>query len=149
MEHKTENSVLAKPRQILTQALHAVRGDNTQQLIESFTSEMTLVAEGLCDDQSRLRKAGEDVQRETESNRQSLKDELDMLDRTLTENQKETERRLQDLGHRLDAIEKSKQKKEHHIGKLKIPEGFMPQLILLTSIIAGAWVLVTLLNLFH
>ena len=149
MEHKTENSVLAKPRQILTQALHAVRGDNTQQLIESFTSEMTLVAEGLCDDQSRLRKAVEDVQRETESNRQSLKDELDMLDRTLTENQKETERRLQDLGHRLDAIEKSKQKKEHHIGKLKIPEGFMPQLILLTSIVAGAWVLVTLLNLFH
>ena len=30
-----------------------------------------------------------------------------------------------------------------------MPDGFMPQLIVLASIIAGAWVLVTILNLFQ
>lgn len=149
MEKKTDSSVLAKPKQVLTQALHAVRGENTQQLIESFTSEMTLVAEGLCDDQSRLRKRVDEVQRESESDRQNLQDAVDMLDRTLNENQKELDRRLSDLGHRLDEIEKKTQKKESYLGKWKIPSGFMPQLILLASIVAGAWVLVTLLNLFH
>lgn len=148
MEQKNDHSVLAKPKQLLTQALHAVRGDDTQQLVEAFTSEMTLVAEGLCDDQSQLRKNVEDVRRESESNRQNLQDALDMLERTLDENQKEMDRRLTDLGRRMDALEKNGKKKELHIGKWKMPDGFMPQLIVLASIIAGAWVLVTILNLF-
>ena len=145
MEQKNDHSVLAKPKQLLTQALHAARGDDTQQ----FTSEMTLVAEGLCDDQSQLRKNVEDVRRESESNRQNLQDALDMLERTLDENQKEMDRRLTDLGRRMDALEKNGKKKELHIGKWKMPDGFMPQLIVLASIIAGAWVLVTILNLFQ
>ena len=117
--------------------------------MEAFTSEMTLVAEGLCDDQSQLRKNVEDVRRESESNRQNLQDALDMLERTLDENQKEMDRRLTDLGRRMDALEKNGKKKELHIGKWKMPDGFMPQLIVLASIIAGAWVLVTILNLFQ
>ena len=111
MEQKNDHSVLAKPKQLLTQALHAVRGDDTQQLVEAFTSEMTLVAEGLCDDQSQLRKNVEDVRRESESNRQNLQDALDMLERTLDENQKEMDRRLTDLGRRMDALEKNGKKK--------------------------------------
>ena len=125
------------------------RGDDTQQLVEAFTSEMTVVAESLCDDQSQLRKNVEDVRRESESNRQNLQDALDMLERTLDENQKEMDRRLTDLGRRMDALEKNGKKKELHIGKWKMPDGFMPQLIVLASIIAGAWVLVTILNLFQ
>ena len=37
-------------------ALKMVKGENTTQLIEQFTAEMTLVAEGLCEDQNKLRK---------------------------------------------------------------------------------------------
>ena len=73
----------------------------------------------------------------------------DSLERTLDENQKEMDRRLTDLGRRMDALEKNGKKKELHIGKWKMPDGFMPQLIVLASIIAGAWVLVTILNLFQ
>ncbi|MBQ6528395.1 MAG: hypothetical protein IJI38_07715 [Clostridia bacterium] len=150
MSENNERSVLSKPKQMLTNALHAVRGDNTQQLIESFTSEMTLVAEGLCDDQSRLRKSVEEVRRESEHDRQGLQDALDMLDRTISENQKEMDRRMMDLGQRLDALEKGLQKKkEHHLGRVRLPGGFMSQLILLVSIVAGSWVLVTILNLFR
>ena len=52
-------------------------------------------------------------------------------------------------GEWADALEKNGKKKELHIGKWKMPDGFMPQLIVLASIIAGAWVLVTILNLFQ
>ena len=37
-------------------ALKLVKGENTAKLIEDFTAEMTLVAEGLCEDQSKLRR---------------------------------------------------------------------------------------------
>ena len=145
----TEEKSVSRPRQLWDTALKTVKGENTTELVEQFTSEMTLVAEGLCDDQSQLRKNVEDVRRESESNRQNLQDALDMLERTLDENQKEMDRRLTDLGRRMDALEKNGKKKELHIGKWKMPDGFMPQLIVLASIIAGAWVLVTILNLFQ
>ena len=44
-----------KPLRFWDGALKAVKGDNTHQLVEQFTAEMTLVAEGLCEDQSKLR----------------------------------------------------------------------------------------------
>lgn len=44
----------SKPRQLWSQALRAVKGDQTQTLVEQFTSEMTLVAEGLVEDQAGL-----------------------------------------------------------------------------------------------
>ena len=74
---------------------------------------------------------------------------LDLERQELDRRQKEMDRRLTDLGRRMDALEKNGKKKELHIGKWKMPDGFMPQLIVLASIIAGAWVLVTILNLFQ
>ena len=50
-----DTSVMAKPKKIWNDALKMVKGEDSTQLIESFTAEMTLVAEGLCEDQNRLR----------------------------------------------------------------------------------------------
>ena len=50
-----ENAIVSKPKKIWNDALKAVKGENTNQLIEQFTAEMTLVAEGLCEDQNKLR----------------------------------------------------------------------------------------------
>ena len=62
MEQEEKN--VAKPRKIWDNALRAVKGENTMQVVENFTAEMTLVAEGLCEDHGRLRKAVEDMESE-------------------------------------------------------------------------------------
>ena len=52
----SEDKNVSKPRQLWDSAVKAVKGGSTEQLVETFTSEMTLVAEGLCEDQNNLRK---------------------------------------------------------------------------------------------
>ena len=147
MSEALDHSLLSRPKQFFAGALRTVRGENTHELVEAFTSEMTLVAEGLCEDQSKLRRCIEDVRRDSEQDRQSLQSSLDLLDRTVFENHQEMEHRLQELGRRVEALERDR-KKARFLGKWKLPEGFMPQLILLASILAGAWVLVTFMRLF-
>ena len=51
-EEKTK-TLTEKPKKLWDGALRMVKGENTASLIEQFTSEMTLVAEGLCEDQSK------------------------------------------------------------------------------------------------
>ena len=52
-----------KPRTLWESALKVVKGDSTEQLVEQFTAEMTLVAEGLYDDQARLKREVELLRR--------------------------------------------------------------------------------------
>jgi len=63
----TEN-LLKKPKELINQAVSAIKGPDVETLVEEFTSEMTLVAEGLCEEQQRQRREREEVknQRETE-----------------------------------------------------------------------------------
>ena len=51
----SEEKTVSKPRQLWDSAVKAVKGGGTEQLIETFTAERTLVAEGLCEDQTNLR----------------------------------------------------------------------------------------------
>ena len=45
-----EKTLTEKPKKTLWDgALKMVKGENTNQLIEQFTAEMNLVAEGLCE----------------------------------------------------------------------------------------------------
>ena len=53
-----------KPRTLWESALKVVKGDSAEQLVEQFTAEMTLVAEGLYDDQARLRHEVEQLRME-------------------------------------------------------------------------------------
>ena len=41
----SEEKTVSKPRQLWDSAVKAVKGGGTEQLIETFTAEMTLVAE--------------------------------------------------------------------------------------------------------
>ena len=58
----------AKPS-LWNQALKVVKGDSMNDMVEQFTQEMTLVAEGLCEDQARLRKAVDGLIREADGQR--------------------------------------------------------------------------------
>ena len=136
----SEEKNISKPLQLWNQAVKAVKGDTAGQMVEQFTAEMTLVAEGLCEDQARLRKSVEDLARMQERSGQSLSSEIAALENTMREHQRDTDRRLEELYRRLNAME-GKKKKES--GK----PSWMNQAILLVSIVCGSWVLVTILQL--
>ena len=145
----SEEKTVSKPRSQWNSALKVVKGDDTNQLVEAFTSEMTLVAEGLCEDQARLRKAVDELAAEGDRVSQRTKSEVEALETTIQETQRDLDRRLDELTRRIDAMEtREKAAKAAPKKKALMPEGLIPQLTLLVSIVAGAWVLVTILNLF-
>lgn len=139
----SEQKNVSKPLQLWNQAVKAVKGDTAGQMVEQFTAEMTLVAEGLCEDQARLRKSVEDLARAQEHSDQSVRSEIAALENTLREHQRDTDRRLEDLTRRLAAMEGRQKKKEN------TRPSWMNQAIVLVSIVCGSWVLVTILQLFR
>ena len=138
----SEEKNVSKPMQLWNNALKAVKGDSTTQLVEQFTAEMTLVAEGLCEDQARLRQAVEELRRGEDRTAQKFASEVEAIETAIRENQRDTDRRLDDMNRRLEAIE-SKQ----HSRKSK-QLGLVQQLTILAAIVCGSWIIVTILNLF-
>jgi len=137
-----EDKSVSKPVQLWNQAVKAVKGDSAAQLVEQFTAEMTLIAEGLCEDQARLRRAVEELRREQERFGQSAASEISALENTLREHQRDTDRRLDELKRRLDALDRQQSRR-----KSLWQMNWMNQVIVLAGIICGSWVLVTILNL--
>lgn len=135
----------AKPS-LWNQALRVVKGDSTHGLVEQFTQEMTLVAEGLCEDQARLRKAVDELRRDADD--QHAKGEQDYSDLScrLEAHQQDTSRQLKELSRRLEALEKAKPAKRE--SKFFIGGDMLSRLTVLAAIVCGTWLLVTVLNLF-
>lgn len=138
----SEEKAVSKPKQLWNSALRAVKGDSATQMVEEFTAEMTLVAEGLCEDQARLRQAVEELRREDDRNAQRMTSEVQALETALQENQRDTERRLDALASRLAALEGKAVRRK---GKEK---NWLGQVTLLAAIVCGTWLLVTVLRLF-
>lgn len=137
----SEEKNVSRPMQLWNSALKAVKGDSTQQLVEQFTAEMTLVAEGLCEDQARLRQSVEELRREDDRHAQRLASEVQAIDATLRENQRENDRRLEDMQRRLAALESKANSRRKE-------RSWLSQVTLLVGIVCGTWLLVTVLNLF-
>lgn len=140
----SENKTLSKPRQLFSNALKAVKGDSTLELVEQFTSEMTLVAEGLCEDQARVHQNLEQMNRDMDASIQKLDSERQVLETTLTENNRDLNEKIKELSSRVRDLENEMKQKPK---EKKIP--WMKQATILVAIAAGAWVLVTILNLFR
>ena len=134
-----------KPRTLWESALKVVKGDSTEQLVEQFTAEMTLVAEGLYDDQARLKREVELLRQEQDRLSQRVGSEQQAQEAALMEAQRDLDRRLDDFAHRLSAMEAKLSAKPR---KMKM-DGLMGQLTVLACIVCGSWVLVTILNLFR
>ena len=135
-----------KPKKLWDGALKLVKGENTTQLIEQFTSEMTLVAEGLCEDQSKLRKEVDSMITEEDQQIQKLQTKIDQLETSLDEERSAHDRDLTELRNRLAALEK-KQPKEGTKEKKKNGT-LIRDLTVLVGIAAAAWVVVTIINVF-
>lgn len=110
------NSIIRGPKKFLDNALKAVKGENTAQLVEDFTSEMTLVAEGLCEDQNKLRGEVNQLLSEEDRRIQKMDSRITCAERSLEEQQQENDRIVTELRNRLSVLEKKDQKEER--GKL-------------------------------
>jgi len=132
-----------KPRTLWESALKVVKGDSTEQLVEQFTAEMTLVAEGLYDDQARLKREVELLRQEQDRLSQRVGSEQQAQETALMEAQRDFDKRLDDFARRLSAMEAKLSAKP----KRWMPATLVGQITLLACIVCGAWVLVTLLNL--
>ena len=128
-----------------SQALKVVKGESTAELVEQFTQEMTLVAEGLCEDQARLRKAMDGILRESENQRSAQDQDRKEMLRLLEESQKKTEQRLEELSQRISALEKPapREKKARHA----LGGDLIGRITVLAGIVCGTWLMVTVLKL--
>lgn len=133
-----------KPKKIWDGALKMVRGENTAQLIENFTAEMTLVAEGLCEDQSTLRREVDRMMTQEDRRIQALQSQIESTETTLEEERKAHDRDVTELRNRLATLEKKANSRQ---GREKTRRGnIIRDLTILVAIAAGAWIIVTLLN---
>ena len=144
-EEKTLTAEKTKKPTLWDGALKMVKGENTNQLIEQFTAEMTLVAEGLCEDQTKLRKEVDGLMTQEDKRIQKLESTINLLETSLEEERKNHDQDVTELRNRVSQLEKqakvtAKEKKKNG--------GIIKGLTLLVGIAAAAWVIVTVLNVF-
>ena len=150
-EEKKELSVEEAPSKTLVQSakdfmsgvLSPLKGKDVGQLAEEFTAEMTLVAEGLSEDQQKLSEENEKLAAQQTLMEQNLLDQLHDAQVTMDEMRSE----ITTLRGRLDKAEKSIGEK-----KIKKVEGFtglLRQATWLAGILVGGWILVTIIKFFQ
>ena len=141
-EHNEEKKdLMGSAKEFMNGVLAPLKGRDTAQLVEEFTSEMTLVAEGLSEDQKTLSERTDRLSAQQTELEESLLNRIHDLDADI----KALDRRINALESRLDKDEKARQSKEK---KREGVHGILRQCTLLAAIIAGAWVLVTIINFF-
>lgn len=139
-----KKAVTEKPKKIWDGALKMVRGENTSQLIENFTAEMTLVAEGLCEDQSMLRREVDRIVTQEDRRIQALQSQIEAAETSLEEERKAHDRDVTELRNRLAVLEKRAESKTTREKSRK--GNIIRDLTILVAIASAAWVIVTLVN---
>ena len=143
-EEKTLATEKPKKTTLWDGALKMVKGENTTQLIEQFTAEMTLVAEGLCEDQTKLRREVDDMTTQEDRRIQKLESRISLLETSLEEERKAHDKDLTELRSRLSPLEKQAAKPQ--VKEKKKATSIIRDLTWLVGIAAAAWVIVTIIN---
>ena len=123
--------------------LSPLKGKDLSQLVEEFTSEMTLVVEGISEDQTRLAQDTQRLSAQQTVIEQRVHDGFHDADVT----EKELRKEIDSLKNRLDKAEKrlNDKKGKHGEGVVAI----LRQATGLVGIAAIAWIIVTIINLFR
>lgn len=120
--------ILMKSRDFLQGAMDSISGKELPRLVEDFTREMVIVAEGLSADQESLRSSVV-IQGE----------EQDKLAQKL----REQEKKLNEIGKKLDILSsKAERRQKGESGLNRI----LRQATWLAAVIGGAWVITTVIN---
>ncbi len=114
-----ETNLINKPKKLWNDALRMVKGENTTQLVEQFTAEMTLVAEGLCEDQNKLRGEVDKMLTAEDQRIQKLDARIGETESLLEEQQRENDRIVTELRDRLSALEKQNAREEREARQQK------------------------------
>ena len=122
--------------------MRVVKGDNTNELVEQFTQEMTLVAEGLCEDQARLRRAVDGLIQQTEKDQNRTVQDYEALEKRIDKQDKE----LKELTRRVSDLERAAQKKQRRGLRGLFSGDTLGRLTLLAGIICLTVVIVTVLK---
>ena len=143
-----ESSLMSKPKKLWDGALKMVKGEDSAQLIESFTAEMTLVAEGLCEDQNRLRGEVNRMINEEDRRLQKQETSLQELETRIEEQQRETDRIITEFRGRLATLEKqaNARKQEEKNRKEKKDRYWIRDLAILIVVAAAAVIAVILVQ---
>lgn len=136
---KAENG----PQKLWNGALKLVKGENTTKLIEDFTAEMTLVAEGLCEDQTKLRREVDHMITEEDKHIQKVESKIDVVEKTLDEEKEANDKIITELRNRIASLEKKTSK---DAAKSRNGKNIVRDLTWLVGIAAGAWVIVTIIQ---
>ena len=125
-----KKDILTKSRDFLQNAVDSISGKDLPKLVEEFTRDMVVIAEGLSADQDALR------------NTQKIQgEEQDELSRRL----REQEKKLNDLQKKVDTlIQRSEKRKKGETGLVFI----LRQATWLAAIVFGSWMVVTLIKAF-
>ena len=137
-----KKNMFQSAKEFMTGVFNPLKGKDLNQLVEDFTSEMTLVAEGLSEDQQKLFRETDKLSAQQTELEQRLLDGLHDAD---VEN-KELRKEVQDLTARLDKAEKalSERKSKKSDGLVSI----IRQATWLVAIFSAAWVIVTIIKAF-
>ena len=92
------------PASALQNVFHAVKGGQTEELVEQFTAEMTLVTEGLVEDQTGLRRDFDALRREQDRLDQRINAFRESADSGLHAAVQEADERLDALDKRIDTL---------------------------------------------
>ena len=149
MSEKTEltakTTTAEKPKKLWDGALKMVRGDNATQLMENFTAEMTLVAEGLCEDQTKLRREVDKMFTDEDRHIQKVESKIDLVEKLVDEEKTAFDQTVTELRNRIAVLEKKAGKEAT---RSKNGKSIVRDLTWLVGIAAGAWVLVTIIQKF-
>ena len=140
-------TITEKPKKLWDGALKMVKGENTNQLIEQFTAEMTLVAEGLCEDQSRLRREVDGMMTQEDQRIQKLESRIDLLEKSLEDEREAHDRDVTELRNRLAPLEKKAARDSKESSGKEKKGSIIRDLTWLVAIAGGSWIIVTILNL--
>lgn len=125
-----KKDILTKSKDFLQTAMDSISGKDLPKLVEEFTRDMVVIAEGLSADQESLRNAVK-IQGE----------EQDEFSRRL----REQEKKLNDLQKKVDALtQRNEKRKKGETGLVFI----LRQATWLAAVIGGSWLLVTLVKAF-
>ena len=141
-EAAVPKGVIQSAKDFVNGVLSPLKGKDVGQMVEDFTSEMTMVAEGLSEDQEKLARETDRLSAQQTELEQKMLDGFHDQDVTADEMRRE----IDTLKSRLDKAEKLlREKKEKKSEGLA---GILRQATYLVAIGAGAWVIVTLINAF-
>ena len=139
-EHKT---IMKSAKDFMNGVLSPLKGKDIGQLVEDFTAEMTLVAEGLSEDQQKLSQETDRLSALQTELEQRMLDGFHDAGVTADEMRSE----IKDLRARLEKMEKQLQdKKDQKAKKSDGITGMLRQATWLVAIASGAWIIVTVIN---